>query len=123
VSAHTDIGRFEQHVQHALVELHPTPARIRTDPDLCRVLVGLYESDDIDTIWATVLAPYLRQHGAGLRNVWREHAIDSSFELLDLPEALIVFERAEQASVRFRQSWPGPASWLARISDVWGVSL
>jgi hypothetical protein len=120
--AYADILRFEHRLQDALAELHPDPERIHADEELCRILVDLYDSDDVDAIWSS-LEPYLHEHCAGLRNVWREHGYDPSFRLLDCPEALVVFERAEHAADRLRRSWPGPRSWLERVSDVWGVPL
>jgi hypothetical protein len=123
VIARSDIAWFEHRLKEALADLHPDPGRIRPDQELCRILVSLYDTEDVEAIWATGVAPYLRDNGAGLRNVWDEHAKDPSFELLNSPEALLVFERAEHASVRLRRSWPGPASSLARICDIWGVAL
>jgi hypothetical protein len=117
-----DIARLQRHLLDTLSELHPDPARIEPDEELCRLVVGLYDYDDVDAIWSTV-EPYLHEQRSGLRNVWREHGDDPSFALLDRPEALVVFERAEHASEQLRRIWPGPRSWLSRISDVWGVPL
>lgn len=117
-----DIARLQHRLFGALSQVHPDPARIEPDEELCRVIVDLYDCDDVDRIWSTV-EPYLREQCSGFCNVWQEHGDDPSFALLDRPEALVVFERAEHASERLRRNWPGPQSWLARISDVWGVPL
>lgn len=111
------------HLRARLVDLHQDPGRIEHDEELAELLLPLYVGVDAEHLWAACLEPYLREHEAGLRTVWGEHAADPSWTFLDCPEALLVFERAERDREHLRRVWPGPQSWLSRISDVWGVPL
>ena len=88
-----------------------------------QVLFDLYGDQREDVVWRNTLGPYIAAHGAALRNVFDEHAADPSWRLLDAPEVLMIFERAENDRERLRRAWPGPNTDLLRISDVWGVPL
>ena len=119
----TEIEPLRRHLRRSLLVVHANPSTIVHDKELGEILFGLYDEADPAQVWSSVISPYLREQRGGLRNVWREHAADPSFPLLDRPESLLAFERAEHDRERLRRCWPGPASWLARISDVWGVPL
>jgi hypothetical protein len=118
-----DDTHLQTRLRETLATVHSRPGRIEHDDELRGILVALYDTNDPDELWSAVLGPYLVDQEAGLRNVWREHAADPSWSLLDHPEALLVFERADRDRERFRQAWPGPPSWLSRISDAWGIPL
>jgi hypothetical protein len=102
---------------------HPDPMRVRPDGELRGILLGLYDYDCEGDIWREALGPYLDAHVNSLCNVFAEHGLDPSWSLLDAPEVLMVFERAENDREHLRRVWPGPRSELARVSDVWGVPL
>jgi len=110
-------------LQETLRRFHPEPSRVRPDAALMDILFGLYGDDRADVVWRDRLRPYIAAHGAALRNVFDEHAADLSWRLLDTPEVLMIFERAENDRERLRRAWPGATSDLLRISDVWGVPL
>jgi hypothetical protein len=86
-------------------------------------MIDLYDSATLTFIWLEVVSPYFAKQREGMLNVWSEHGINPSFELLDRPECLLVFERADRQRERLRQHWPGPSGWLTRVSEVWGVPL
>jgi hypothetical protein len=119
----SEIELFRGRLRRSLLAVHTNPATIVHDEELGDIVFGLYDPGEPDRVWFEVIAPYLRTQRRGLRNVWREHAADPSFLLLDHPESLLVLERAEHDRERLRLCWPGPAAWLARISDIWGVPL
>lgn len=102
--------------------MHPAPARLQCDLELRAILLNLYDERE-EVVWAEVVAPYIEAHRPALENVLREHARDPSWNLLDTPEVLLLLERADRDRERLRLAWPGPASVLARLSDVWGVPL
>jgi len=114
---------FRRRLRHALSTVHHDAGRIHHDDALREILVALYPGGEPDRAWSEFVGPYLCEQRAGLLNVWREHREDTSFTLLDRPEALLVLERAERDRERLRRTWPGPPSVLVRVSDVWGVPL
>jgi len=119
----SEIELFRRRLRSSLLVVHANPSTIVHDERLSEILLGLFDGAEPARAWSKVIGPYLREQQSGLRNVWREHAADPSFPLLDRPESLLVLERAEHDRERLRRCWPGPASWLTRISDVWGVPL
>jgi hypothetical protein len=118
----SELEIFRSYLRESLLLVHRMPGRIKHDEELLGILASLYD-DPVMRVWQEVLVPYLTDQREGLRNVWHEHALDPSFELLDRPECLLVLERADRQRERLRQCWPGPTSWLTRVSEVWGVPL
>jgi hypothetical protein len=115
--------RFMERLQQLLVDVHHNPGRIKSDPEMVEIIFSLYGTTDHDRVLTEVVEPYLEENTTALRTIWSEHADDPSWELLDRPEVLLIFERADHDREKLRQVWPGPDSWLSRISSVWGVPL
>jgi hypothetical protein len=107
----------------ALAEFHPFPERIACDDAATLAVRQLYSESSDTALWYEVVRPYLQEHRAALANVYREHRADGYWSLLDAPEILLIFERAERDREQLRLSWSGPRDELRRVSDIWGVPL
>lgn len=118
-----EIEQLRCGLDEALCRLHHRPELIVHDEELETILLSLYGSTPPGRVWSEVIVPYLFEHESGLRNVWDEHASSPKFSLLNYPESLLAFERAEHQRELLRRSWPLSSSCLAQISDVWGVPL
>ena len=115
-----------ERLQHGLVvvtaALHPQPERLRSDTELQRAILALYNVSP-ECAWTAHLLPFLVADTEPLRVLYEEHASLPEAKVLDLIEAPMVLERLRHDSARLQAIWPLDHSALVLLSAGWGSPI